>query len=104
MYSNKNEFIAIYNEKVKAKALDNDAYRKILEGIVEVICVGEEESEIKSSLVQIMSTWVIYLSQAKTKLEVGVSKFIQNFSISLSFSFFILLNLLKFHFINFIFI
>ena len=74
MYTHKNEFISIYNEKVKAKTLDNDAYRKILEGIVEVICVGEEESEIKLSLVQIMSTWVIYLSQAKAKLEVGVSK------------------------------
>jgi hypothetical protein len=77
MYTHKNEFISIYNEKVKAKTLDNDPYRKILEGIVEVICVGEEESEIKLSLVQIMSTWVIYLSQAKAKLEAGVSISIQ---------------------------
>ena len=75
MYSNKSDLINLYNERVKTKALEHEVYRKILEGIVEVICVGEDQAEIKSSLVNIMSTWVIYLSQASTKLaESGVSQ------------------------------
>ena len=57
------------------KALENDTYRKILEGVVEVVCEGDNEEEIKNNIVQILSTWVILLTQAKNKLEEsGVNK------------------------------
>jgi len=40
---------------------------------MEVICQGDDNEEIKSSVVQILSTWVIYLVQAKNKItEIGV--------------------------------
>ena len=40
---------------------------------MEVICYGDDITEIKSSIVQILSSWVMYLAQAKNKLtETGV--------------------------------
>jgi hypothetical protein len=50
-------------------ALQNANFRNIIEGIVEVICYGDDLEEIKNSIVQIMSAWFIYLSQAKNRLE-----------------------------------
>jgi hypothetical protein len=41
---------------------------------MEVICYGDDNEEIKTSVVQILSTWVIYLVQAKNKItEIGVN-------------------------------
>lgn len=39
-----------------------------MEGIVEVLCMGEDENEITQSIVHIMSYWVTLLTQAKDKL------------------------------------
>ncbi len=65
----------MYNEKVKDKAVNNDDQRKILQGIVEVICYGDEIEENKNCLVQIISSWALLVSQATKKLaESGVSK------------------------------
>ena len=64
----------VYNEKVQVNALNNPTYRNILDGIMEVICYGDDNEEIKTSVVQILSTWVIYLVQAKNKItEIGVN-------------------------------
>jgi hypothetical protein len=68
--------IIVYNEKVLGNALQNPIYRNILDGIMEVICYGDDITEIKSSIVQILSSWVMYLAQAKNKLtETGVIYF-----------------------------
>lgn len=58
-----------YNTKIKEKALNNENYLNILEGIVEVICYGDNETEIKEYIVNIMTIWVVYFSEAKTKSE-----------------------------------
>ena len=64
----------VYNEKVQVNALNKPTYRNILDGIMEVICYGDDNEEIKTSVVQILSTWVIYLVQAKNKItEIGVN-------------------------------
>jgi hypothetical protein len=40
---------------------------------MEVICYGDNNEEIKSGVVQILSAWVISLAQAKNKItEIGV--------------------------------
>ncbi len=59
----------MYNEKIKDNATKNDDKRKILHGIVEVVCVGDNQEENRNCLVNIMSHWVVLLSQTKVRLE-----------------------------------
>lgn len=66
---NKSQLVNLYNTKIKLKALNNENYLSILEGIVEVICYGNNSTEIQGYIVDIMTLWVGYFSEAKTKSE-----------------------------------
>lgn len=75
---NKNDLIALYNNKLKENIFLSKYYLDILEGLVEVICFskesGNEKSDdelIKKSLVEIMKPWVLYLQEAKQLFEKG---------------------------------
>lgn len=59
----------VYNQKIKEKLIRNDDKKKILQGIVEVLCVGDKIDENRSCLVQILSHWVLLLNHARNTLE-----------------------------------
>lgn len=58
----------VYDENVQSNVLDKDNYQRILEGIVEVICIGDNKDEIMRSVVHILSHWIMSLCQAQEKL------------------------------------
>ncbi len=65
---NKRDLIQLYNESIKNKVLDNDKYLSIFNGLIEVICYGNEnEEDIEKNLVNIFQQWVIFLIEAKNK-------------------------------------
>ena len=65
---NKSDLIQLYNESIKNKVLDNDKYLSIFNGLIEVICYGNEnEEDIEKNLVNIFQQWVIFLIEAKNK-------------------------------------
>ena len=65
---NKNDLIQLYNESIKNNVLDNDKYLAIFNGLIEVICYGNEnEQDIEKNLINIFQQWVIFLIEAKNK-------------------------------------
>jgi len=65
---NKSDLIQLYNDSIKNKVLDNNKYLSILNGLIEVICYGNEnEQDIEKNLVNIFQQWVLFLIEAKNK-------------------------------------
>ena len=71
----RDNLLILYENKLKNKILDNDRYLYIVEGMVYVLTFSKKENEkedynkIKSSIVEIMKTWVLYIQKAKNILE-----------------------------------
>ena len=73
MFELREDLLALYEKKLKNKILENDRYLYIVEGIVYAVTFSKKENEdydkIKSSIVEIMKTWVLYIQEAKKILE-----------------------------------
>ena len=69
------EFLNLYENKLKNTIINNDKNLYILEGIIYVITFSKKGNEqndyekIKSDIVQIMKQWVLYIQKAKGLLE-----------------------------------
>ena len=49
--------------------MENELYRKIIEGIVDVVTQGQDIKEIKKDVIEILSDWIKNLNEAVLKLE-----------------------------------
>ena len=69
------EFLNLYENKLKNTIINNDKNLYILEGIIYVITFSKKGNEqndyekIKADIVQIMKQWVLYIQKAKGLLE-----------------------------------
>ena len=69
------DFINLYENKLKNNIINNDKYIYIVEGIIYVITFSKKGNEqndydkIKANIVQIMTLWVLYIQKAKNILE-----------------------------------
>lgn len=69
----------VYNEKIKDKVIEDEDYRDILEGIIEVICHSNDNKEIQDTLVYILTPFITNLVELRNINETNKVNYQTNF-------------------------
>jgi len=69
-------FNLVYSTRFKDNLLDDEYYREILEGLLEILCSGEAVREIKESIEILFQPWKDRLLSAKNIINERVTIFI----------------------------
>ncbi len=63
----------MYNE-IKDNLLEEDYYNEVLEGILDIVCSGENVNEVKEGINILLEPWLRELNTYKTMISKNVRK------------------------------